>query len=110
MESDIAGQTAAVSELRECALQSERSIQRLLGVLERAINPAQVDSTPPKQGGAAGGAPEQDPMPDPSRIVATSYAPEQEVAAVTVRGGDEAAAGSTTTRISSSFALFNPIS
>jgi len=39
LETDIAGQSAAVSELRECALQSERSIQRLLGVLERVVNP-----------------------------------------------------------------------
>ena len=39
LENDIASQTAAVAELRECALQSERSIQRLVGVLERVISP-----------------------------------------------------------------------
>jgi uncharacterized coiled-coil protein SlyX len=40
MESDIAGQSVAVGELRDCALQSERSVQRLIGVLERFVNPA----------------------------------------------------------------------
>lgn len=59
MESEIAGQTVAVAELRECALQSERSIQRLLGVLERVMNPAQSDSGPPRQGGA----PQNDQQP-----------------------------------------------
>jgi hypothetical protein len=41
LEADIAGQSGAVLELRECVLQSERSVQRLLDVLERvAIAPA----------------------------------------------------------------------
>ena len=39
LEADLAGQSSAVAELRECALQSERSIQRLLGVLEIVMNP-----------------------------------------------------------------------
>lgn len=63
MESEIAGQTAAVSELRECALKNERSIQRLLGVLERIMSPAQ---TPSGQGGreaAPAGAPTRMPSP-----------------------------------------------
>jgi Skp family chaperone for outer membrane proteins len=51
MESDIACQTAAVSELRECALQSEQSIQRLLGVLERITSPAQANSGPSRHSG-----------------------------------------------------------
>lgn len=40
LEADVEGQKSAVLELRECALQSERSIQRLLGVLEKVMNPA----------------------------------------------------------------------
>jgi hypothetical protein len=52
MESEIAGQTAGVSELRECALQSERSVQRLIGVLERILSSAQDNSAPSGQGGA----------------------------------------------------------
>jgi hypothetical protein len=65
MESEIAGQTAAVSELRECALQSERSIQRLIGVLERVMNPAQ---TPPEQGGTPQGGREAAPAGTPVRM------------------------------------------
>lgn len=59
IESQIAGQTSAVSELRECALQSERSVQRLLGVLERMVNPGQTDSISPRQGGTPDGGHEQ---------------------------------------------------
>ena len=39
MESEISHQSAAVAELRDCSLQSERSIQRLLTVLERTLGP-----------------------------------------------------------------------
>jgi hypothetical protein len=42
LEADIAGQSAAMAELRDCSLQSERGIQRLLGVLERVMNPARA--------------------------------------------------------------------
>jgi hypothetical protein len=64
MESEIAGQTAAVSELRECALQSECSIQRLLAVLERVMSPAQ---TPPGQGETPQGDREAAPAGAPTR-------------------------------------------
>ena len=90
MEGEIAGQTAAVSELRECALQSERSIQRLLGVLERITSPTQTNSGPPRQGG-----PQNDPEPSGSykRQVATG-----------------AGVAPATTRMPPSFAVLNPIS
>ena len=39
LEKDVAVQTAALTELRECSMQSERSIQRLVGVLERVMTP-----------------------------------------------------------------------
>lgn len=38
LERDITGQSAAMAELRDCSLQSERSIQRLVAVLDRVIN------------------------------------------------------------------------
>jgi hypothetical protein len=90
MEGEIAGQTAAVSELRECALQSERSIQRLLGVLERITSPAQTNSGPPRQGGAPQNGPER-----PSGNYKFQAAAEREGAP---------------TRMPSSFAVLNPIS
>lgn len=37
LENDVSGQAAAVTELKECSLQTERSIQRLLMALERVI-------------------------------------------------------------------------
>lgn len=39
LEGDIGTQTAALAELRDCSVQSERSIQRLLGVLEKVLQP-----------------------------------------------------------------------
>lgn len=85
MESEIAGQTAAVAELRECALQSERSIQRLLGVLERIASPAQTNSGPPRQSGTPQNGP-------------------------TGRGTAEAAPAGAATRMPSSLAVLNPVS
>jgi uncharacterized coiled-coil protein SlyX len=38
LETEVSGQSSALAELRDCSLQSERSIQRLLTVLERTIN------------------------------------------------------------------------
>jgi chromosome segregation ATPase len=48
LESDVTSQSAALAELRDCSLQSERSIQRLLTVLERVASPKarQEDSEP----------------------------------------------------------------
>jgi hypothetical protein len=91
MESDIARQSAAVSELRECALQSERSIQRLLGVLERVVAPS--DSAPPRQGGPGQSSGNYKPL-----VAAIPFAPE--------RAAEEEAPA----RMPSSFAVFNPIS
>lgn len=39
LETEINDQAAVVAELRECSLQSERSILRLLTVIERSVNP-----------------------------------------------------------------------
>jgi Skp family chaperone for outer membrane proteins len=99
MESEIAAQTAAVSELRECALQSERSIQRLIGVLERVMNPAQTDSGPPMPGGAPQSGQERQPGNDPSPVAGTLF-----------DAGREAAPAGTPVRMPPSFAVFNPIS
>ena len=49
LEKDVDNQSAAMAELRDCSLQSERSIQRLLAVLERAMG---------QKGGPAETAPE----------------------------------------------------
>lgn len=38
LESELSGQAASVAELRDCALQSERSILRLLTVLEKNVS------------------------------------------------------------------------
>jgi len=46
LESDIVNQSAALAELRDCSLQSERSIQRLLGVLDRVMSPKAVPAEP----------------------------------------------------------------
>ena len=37
LEHEVTSQSEAMAELRDCSLQSERSIQRLLAVLERAM-------------------------------------------------------------------------
>ena len=44
LEEEVAGQSAAMSELRECSLRTEQSIQKLLGGLDRLIaqNPAKL--------------------------------------------------------------------
>jgi hypothetical protein len=53
LESDVAEQTAAVAELRDCSLQSERSILRLLTVLERVANPKARQGEPESTQGSA---------------------------------------------------------
>lgn len=99
MEGEIAGQTAAVSELRECALESERSVQRLIGVLERIMSPPQGEPAAPRQGGPSGGGPERPLGENPSPAAATPLAEGRE-------GGAEGAIA----RMPSSFAVLNPIS
>jgi chromosome segregation ATPase len=39
LEGEVAGQSAAMSELRECSLRTEQSMQKLLGGLDRIIVP-----------------------------------------------------------------------
>jgi hypothetical protein len=39
LENDVISQSAAMTELRDCSLQSERSIQRLLTALEKVVAP-----------------------------------------------------------------------
>jgi hypothetical protein len=88
MEIEIAGQNAAISELRECALQSERSVQRLIGILERMMSPAQKSSAPPGQ-----------PGKDPSPFAGTPFSE-----------GREAPASAAPTPMASSFSVLNPMS
>jgi uncharacterized coiled-coil protein SlyX len=45
LEEEVAGQSAAMNELRECSLRTERSIQKLLGGLDRLVV---RQSDPPK--------------------------------------------------------------
>jgi uncharacterized coiled-coil protein SlyX len=37
LEEDVAGQSAAMSELRECSLRTEQSVQKLLGGLDKLV-------------------------------------------------------------------------
>jgi uncharacterized coiled-coil protein SlyX len=85
LEADLAGQSSAVAELRECALQSERSIQRLVGVLEKVMNP-----------------------PFRTNENRTAGANENRTAAGS-RGPDAAAGGSGELRRASSFRPLNPV-
>jgi len=39
LEKDMAGQSTALTELRDCSIQSDRSIQRLVAVMERVMLP-----------------------------------------------------------------------
>jgi hypothetical protein len=47
LEQEVAGQSAAMSELRECSLRTERSIQKLLGGLDRLVVKEPVVKEPP---------------------------------------------------------------
>jgi len=44
LETELSGQSASVAELRECALQSERSILRLLTALEKTMGTKQEEA------------------------------------------------------------------
>jgi hypothetical protein len=48
LESDVTVQSAALAELRDCAQQSERSMQRLVTVLERVISGKPAEQESPK--------------------------------------------------------------
>jgi hypothetical protein len=58
LEEEVAAQSAAMSELRDCSLRTERSLQRLLGGLERLIV---KDARQPEPG--SGGAHGSNPQP-----------------------------------------------
>jgi hypothetical protein len=45
LEEEVAGQSAAMAELRDCSLRTEESLQKLLGGLDRLLVP-QLDPTP----------------------------------------------------------------
>ncbi len=48
IETELSGQSASVAELRECALQSERSILRLLTALEKTMGAKQEEADSPR--------------------------------------------------------------
>ena len=48
LETELSGQSSSVAELREYALQSERSILRLLTALERTVGAKQEDADSPR--------------------------------------------------------------
>jgi hypothetical protein len=89
LESDVNNQSAAMTELRDCSLQSERSIQRLLGILERVVTPktSPADATAEKRP-----ASEPASQPDASKLTI-----------MTSREPDEADSGSTMVRRPASF-------
>ena len=77
LEEEVAGQSAAMTELRECSLRTERSIQQLLGGLDKLIvkraaettEPANVAGKPTAEGenaSVAPSVPEPQPPPVPS--------------------------------------------
>lgn len=79
LEEEVAGQSAAMSELRECSLRTEQSVHKLLGGLdklmvkdppaaEEAVNPAPAEiapTEPPAGGTAPVAVPEPPPIIEP---------------------------------------------
>ena len=47
LENEVAGQSAAMTELRDCSLRTEQSLQKLLGGLDRFIIPQPDPQAPP---------------------------------------------------------------
>jgi uncharacterized coiled-coil protein SlyX len=47
LEEEVASQSAAMNELRECSLRTERSVQKLLGGLDRLIAPKTEERSAP---------------------------------------------------------------
>ena len=62
LEGEVAGQSAAMQELRECSLRTEQSVQKLLGGLDRLIV-KQTNETAPSQEPARSAAPSPPPIP-----------------------------------------------
>jgi uncharacterized coiled-coil protein SlyX len=65
LEEEVAGQSAAMNELRECSLRTERSVHKLLGGLDRLIvknAPATAEEAPAPKAGPAP-APKAEPAP-----------------------------------------------
>jgi uncharacterized coiled-coil protein SlyX len=69
LEEEVAGQSAAMNELRECSLRTEQSVHKLLGGLDRLIvkNPPAAAEAPiaEKAGAAVTPAPAAAPEPAP---------------------------------------------
>lgn len=61
LEQEVAGQSAAMTELRECSLRTEQSVQKLLGGLDRLIVDRQTP--PPADQAAETGARNSTPAP-----------------------------------------------
>jgi uncharacterized coiled-coil protein SlyX len=63
LEEEVAGQSAAMNELRECSLRTELSVHKLLGGLDRLIvkNPPAAEGAPAPEGDAE----EVNPVPAP---------------------------------------------
>ena len=78
LEEEVAGQSAAMNDLRECSLRTERSIQKLLGGLDKLIvkQPAEegpvsnarqdANPKPPELPGTEDRARNAEPSPQPS--------------------------------------------
>jgi uncharacterized coiled-coil protein SlyX len=83
LEEEVAAQSAAMSELRECSLRTEQSIQKLLGGLgrlivkhppasEEAVNPSPADRTSPSEViTPLETSPKSDPLPGTGEALAT---------------------------------------
>lgn len=72
LEEEVAGQSAAMAELRECSLRTEQSMQKLLGGLDRLIvaqppsptgSPSSEEPPPAQNAPAEAGQPQAEPEP-----------------------------------------------
>ena len=71
LEEEVAGQSAAMSELRECSMRTEQSMQKLLGGLDRLIVKQPVEGSSP-----AAAAPDTTVTPETAAAAETAAAPE----------------------------------
>jgi uncharacterized coiled-coil protein SlyX len=76
LEEEVAGQSAAMAELRDCSLRTEQSLQKLLGGLDRLLVPRPVPTpadSPSEEraigrnGKTAGDSADLEPRPEPSQ-------------------------------------------
>jgi uncharacterized coiled-coil protein SlyX len=75
LEEEVAGQSAAMSELRECSLRTERSIQKLLGGLDRLVVKEPTAKEPSGEEPLADRAPARSKESDPARAARPGGAP-----------------------------------